>query len=138
MMSKYWGYHMMLDCAACDRSKIMDKQNVINFTKELVKRIDMTAHGEPIVEYFAEHDINKAGFSMLQLIVTSNLSAHFIDSSGDAYFDIFSCKIFDQQTVIDTITEFFAPEHISHKFMARDARAHEVAEQDFNPADHDD
>ena len=125
-MSKYWGYHMILDCAACDKSKIMDKQNVINFTKELVKRIDMEAWGEPIVEYFAAHDPNKAGFSMLQLIVTSNLAAHFIDSTGDAYFDVFSCKEFDQQTVIDTINEFFAPENINHKFMTRDARAHEA------------
>jgi S-adenosylmethionine/arginine decarboxylase-like enzyme len=122
-MSKYWGYHLILDCAACDKSKITDKQHIINFTKELVKRIDMTAHGEPIVEYFAQEFEDKAGYSMLQLIVTSNLAAHFIDSSGDAYFDVFSCKEFSNQTVIDTIREFFSPQNINHTFLTRDATA---------------
>ena len=122
-MSKYWGYHLILDCAACDKEKIKSKENIIAFNKELIKRIDMTAHGEPIVEYFAEHDITKAGYSLLQLIVTSNIAGHFIDSSGDAYFDIFSCKSFDNQTVIDTIREYFNPVNINHTFLTRDARA---------------
>jgi hypothetical protein len=48
-MSNYWGYHLMLDCSGC--TKIDSKENIYNFVKDLVKRIDMTAHGEPIIEY---------------------------------------------------------------------------------------
>ena len=121
-MSKYWGYHLMLDCASCDKDKITDKQNIINFTKELVKRIDMKAYGEPIVEHFATHDPSKAGYSMVQLIETSNLSAHLIDSSGDGYFDVFSCKPFETTVVYEVIREYFNPKNINHSFTFRDAR----------------
>lgn len=73
-MSKYWGYHLMLDCSDCDREKITSKENIINFTKELVKIIDMKAYGDPIVVHFAEHDPTKAGYCLLHLIETSNIA----------------------------------------------------------------
>ena len=92
----YFGYHLMLDCSGC--SGIDSRENIYNFTKELVKEIDMVAHGEPIIEYLLSGD-PKQGFSLMQLITTSNIVGHFMELSGTAYFDVFSCKAFEVEIV---------------------------------------
>lgn len=107
---KLWGYHAAFDCGSCDISLITDGENIKDFSKTLVERIDMKAYGEPIAVHFAEHDPSKAGYTLVQLIETSNICAHFVDSTGEAYIDVFSCKEFDTQTVLLTIQEFFNPE----------------------------
>jgi len=38
-----WGYHLMLDCKACDIPSIMDYDNVYKFAKQLVEDIEMVA-----------------------------------------------------------------------------------------------
>lgn len=120
-MSNYWGYHLMLDCSGCDHSKITSRENIYNFTKELVKRIDMKAFGEPIVEHFATHDPTKAGFSMVQLIETSNICAHFVDDDNTCYIDVFSCKPFSNVTVVDTVKEYFGSTEVRLNYLTRHA-----------------
>ena len=120
-MSKYWVYHLMLDCSGCDRDRITSRENIYNFTKELVKRIEMVAYGEPVIEHFANHDPNKAGFSMVQLIETSNISAHFVDKDKTMYLDVFSCKPFNNDTVIATVKEFFNSQDERINYVTRHA-----------------
>lgn len=117
----YWGYHALLDCASCDIDKITSKQNVYNFIKELVPAIEMVAFGEPMIEHFATHAPDKAGISFVQMIETSNISGHLVDSNGDAYIDIFSCKTFNIKTVEKLINFYFAPEKIRVNFITRSA-----------------
>jgi S-adenosylmethionine/arginine decarboxylase-like enzyme len=118
-MDKFWGYHLMLDCAACDKEKIQDAAHITAFAKDLVKRIDMVAYGEPQVVNFGSG--NKAGYTLVQLIETSNICAHFCNDSGDVYFDVFSCKPFAQETVVDIVNEYFKPANINLAFVLRDA-----------------
>ncbi len=108
----------MLDCSGC--KNIDNKENIYNFVKELVKRIDMEAHGEPIIEYLLPGD-PKQGYSLLQLITTSNISAHFMELDGTAYFDVFSCKEFDTDIAKSVVTEYFDPKKIRVNFLTRHA-----------------
>ena len=115
----YWGYHLMLNAMACDGSSITSKQNIENFVKDLVKRIDMKAYGEPIIVDFGSG--NKAGFTMVQLIETSNICAHFCNDTGDVYLDVFSCKPFDNLTVKKCFSEYFKPRQVASKRINRQA-----------------
>lgn len=119
----YWGYHLVLNCAACEIPKITSKKNVDKFTRELVKRIDMKAYGDPQIVKFGTG--NKAGFTLVQLIETSNICAHFCDNSGDMYLDVFSCKPFERDTVENTVKEFFNPQSTNGMFILRDAKSGE-------------
>ena len=89
------------------------------FVKQLVEEIDMKAYGEPIIEHFATHDPSKGGYTLLQMIETSAIAAHFVEATGEAYFDIFSCKDFDIDTVIKLIHIYFGPTHIQHLTLSR-------------------
>ena len=120
-MSNYWGYHLMLDCSGCDHAAITSGENIARFTKELVKRIDMVAYGDPVIEHFATHDPEKAGYSMVQLIETSNICAHFVDKDDTMYLDVFSCKPFSNEVVMDTVKEFFGAKKLRLNYITRHA-----------------
>ncbi len=109
----------MLDCSGCN-DNIKSRDQIYNFVKELVKEIDMTAHGEPIIEYLLPGD-PKQGYSMMQLITTSNICAHFIEPDSTAYLDVFSCKEFDIKTAEDVFKKYFEPKKIRTNFITRHA-----------------
>jgi S-adenosylmethionine/arginine decarboxylase-like enzyme len=120
-MSDYWGYHLILDCKSCIKEKVVSKENINKFVKTLVKEIDMKAYKEPTIEHFATHNPSAAGYSMVQLIETSSITAHLVDESGDAYFDIFSCKPFNIEIVKVVVNSFFEPKKIKVTYLTRQA-----------------
>ena len=115
----YWGYHLMLDCSGCDKHAIADYQTVHDFAKQLVKDIDMIAYGEPQIVDFGKGD--KAGFTLVQLIETSNICAHFTNDNGAMYLDVFSCKTFDPNVVIAAVKKHFGAVKIRMNFITRNA-----------------
>ena len=114
-----WGLHAIVNAFRCPVHRINDKLIIHDFTKDLVKRIDMVAYGQPLIQHFGEG--NKAGFTLVQLIETSNITAHFCDETGDFYADIFSCKEFDPEIVKQVINHHFQPQSIDLKLLARQA-----------------
>ncbi len=117
----YWGYHLILDCQACDIPSISDPVNLTKFVKTLVDTIEMKAYGEPVLEHFATHCPDKAGYSLVQLIETSSITGHFVEKNGDAYLDIFSCKPFSSDKAKEVIYAFFRPKKIKMHFITRQA-----------------
>lgn len=109
----------MLDCSGCNKN-IAEHEEIYKFVKELVIAIDMEAHGEPIIEHLLPGD-PKQGYSLMQLITTSNICAHFMELNGTAYFDVFSCKEFDLKIVQYTVNKYFKPGKMRVNFITRNA-----------------
>lgn len=118
-MSEHWGYHLILDCAGCDHNSITSAENVSNFAKELVREIDMVPYGEPQVIHFGSG--NKEGFTLVQLIETSNICGHFVNENDTMYLDVFSCKPFDPTVVIEVTKKFFDFTNYNTAFVERQA-----------------
>uniref|UniRef100_A0A6C0ERB7 S-adenosylmethionine decarboxylase n=1 Tax=viral metagenome TaxID=1070528 RepID=A0A6C0ERB7_9ZZZZ len=115
----YWGYHLIIDASQCIPPKIRCSKNITNFTKALVKKIDMVPYGEPQVHHFGSG--NKAGYSLVQLIETSNICGHFVEETNDMYLDVFSCKPFNPSDVEDMVRMYFLPIKTNHIFLNRQA-----------------
>lgn len=115
----FWGYHLILNCGKCIPNTIRSHPNIYNFSKRLVKKIDMVPYGEPQIVMFGSG--NKKGYTLVQLIETSNISAHFVEETNDMYLDVFSCKPFDPKHVKEVVTDFFNPQHMNDAFLTRDA-----------------
>lgn len=115
----YWGYHLMLDCGKCVPNAIRNPTLITKFSKNLVKKIDMVPYGEPQVQHFGSG--NKAGYTLVQLIETSNICAHFVEETNDMYLDVFSCKPFDPEIVKSVVLESFTPEQMVEHFFPRQA-----------------
>ena len=118
---QHWGKHLIIDAQGCFPDRAQDPDFIKLFTKTLVKEIEMVAYGEPQVVHFAD-GTDLAGWTMIQLIETSCITGHFLDHNGDLYLDVFSCKTFEEQVVIDLLKEFFSPSEIKFQVVMRDAR----------------
>ena len=117
----YFGYHLILDCKAARKDLIKDPKYIVTFTELLVESIKMKAYGKPIIENFAHDNPKTGGITLVQLIETSNITCHFVELTGDMYWDIFSCMEFNPEIAINLIDEYFKPIHIKKTFMNRQA-----------------
>jgi len=116
-MINSWGKHLILDLKACRPSSIRCKGHIGWFAKTLVNNIGMVPFGDPQVVLFGSG--NKKGYTLVQLIETSNITGHFCEETNEAYIDIFSCKDFQQKEVEDVVHSFFEPEHIRARTFFR-------------------
>ena len=118
--TRYWGYHLIVNAGKCDPVAIRSKSTIESFAKALVKKIRMKAFGPPKVVRFGQCEL--LGNTLVQLIETSNITAHFVESSNDVYLDVFSCKPFNKQHALDVFKEFFKPVTIEMTFLERQAK----------------
>ena len=101
-----WGMASSIDIYGCDPDSIRDADLIKRFTAELCELIEMKRFGETQVVHFGE-DERVAGYSMVQLIETSLISAHFANQSNAVYLDVFSCKPYDPEVVSTFARTFF-------------------------------
>lgn len=114
-----WGKHLILDAAGCSPKMIRCPIVIGQFARTLVKRIDMVPYGEPQVVKFGSG--GKEGYTLVQLIETSNITAHFVDENNSMYLDVFSCKDFDPDAVQEAVHEFFDAQKFSTNLILRQA-----------------
>jgi S-adenosylmethionine/arginine decarboxylase-like enzyme len=109
-----WGIASGFDTYDCDPATIRSSEKIRQFVIELCELIEMRRFGETLVVHFGE-DERVAGYSMVQLIETSLISAHFANQTNTVYLDVFSCKPYDPAVVADFTKEFFGGSHcITH------------------------
>ena len=107
---KIWGIASSIDIYDCDPGTIRSAEAIRCFVIELCELIDMKRFGETQVVHFGE-DERVAGFSMVQLIETSLISAHFANLSNTTYLDVFSCKTYDPEVVRGFSQSYFGGSH---------------------------
>jgi S-adenosylmethionine/arginine decarboxylase-like enzyme len=114
-----WGKHAIFNLYRCNPYHIRCPVRIKEFSKQIVKGIDMVAYGEPQIVNFGTG--NKAGYTLVQLIETSNICAHFVNEEKAIYLDVFSCKEFDPEIVKDLVVEYFYAANIRPTWMVRQA-----------------
>ena len=122
-----FGYHLILDIFDCNIDSIRDEAVIREFLNVLLHKIKMKKMAEPSFiylsdenDYYVKKDI--VGFTVFQGIETSSITIHFCEGSRTAYFDLFSCKCFDQDVVIDLFNEYFGGEIANQMFISRNAK----------------
>lgn len=113
---RYYGRHVMLDCSGCNEN-LLEIPVMRKFIKELVDRIDMRAFGEAHVHRFGSGQ--ETGISAVQLIETSAITLHTNDAARDLYLDVFSCKEFEADTVVQVVNDYFSPTHATPQSILR-------------------
>ena len=122
-----FGYHLILDIFDCNIESIRDEAVIREFLNVLLHKIKMKKMADPSFiylsdenDYYVKKDI--VGFTVFQGIETSSITIHFCEGSRTAYFDLFSCKCFDQDIVIDLFNEYFGGEIANQMFISRNAK----------------
>lgn len=116
--SPAYGWHLISDLRECDPKAIDDPDVLRRWVTELVDLLGMKAHGEPFIESFAHDDPVTAGYSVVQLITTSSITAHLSPHLGTAHVDVFSCRRFEPADAVHhTVQAFGADENLSRSLF---------------------
>jgi len=114
-----WGWHLVLNLYECNPEQIRSAEVIKQFIIDLCDLIDMRRFGDPIVVDFGDDPV-VSGYSMFQLIETSNIAGHFANQSNSAYMDIFSCKHFDPNVAAEFCANVFQARSSQGYFIHRD------------------
>ena len=101
-----WGVATSIDIYECNAETIRDADKIRQFVAALCELIEMRRYGDTQVVHFGE-DERVAGYSMVQLIETSLISAHFANQTNTTYLDVFSCRPYEPEVVADFAQSFF-------------------------------
>ena len=96
-----FGWALSLDIWDCDRELLADGTHIEKFLVELCDDVlGMSRFGPPLIERFALHNPDVAGYSAVQLIETSSVVCHFAEHPRSVYVDVFSCREYDADAVL--------------------------------------
>ena len=104
-----WGLSTHIDLGECDAEAIRNPETIKEFTIKLSDHICMKRFPpdeDPIIVRFGEDPV-VTGYTMVQLIETSDITAHFAEDENGIYLCIFSCKFFDPISAAWFAAEFF-------------------------------
>lgn len=118
LQENVWGISSSIDIYECDPETIRSAEKIRQFVMELCELIEMKRYMDTLVVHFGE-DEKVAGFSMVQLIETSLISAHFANLTNTAYLDVFSCKAYDPGVVAEFAQKFFGGNRCITSFTLR-------------------
>ena len=101
-----WGISTHIDLSSCDPDAIRNPQAIERFVIELCELIQMNRFGDPqIVRFGADPQVT--GYTLVQLIETSDITAHFAEDTDSIFLCIFSCKYYDPLVVAEFTRKFF-------------------------------
>jgi S-adenosylmethionine/arginine decarboxylase-like enzyme len=119
LAAKIYGKELIMDLYDCNPETIRSGKKIAEYSGKLCRLIKVKAYGKPIVKRFALHIDYVAGYSLVQLIESSLVSAHFSELWNRAYINVFSCGDFDEEKAAKFSKEFFEAKKIKKRTAFR-------------------
>ena len=109
-MKEYFGKHITLDCFDSDPEAILDTELIARFLTECVSRVNMKVIREADSFYYEnEEDPLESGVTATIILSTSLASIHTFKRYSYFSFDLFSCRDFDADALLEYVREVFSP-----------------------------
>ena len=114
-----FGPHLMLDCRQCEYDKINDLTHVYRVLDTLPAAIGMTKIIPPYVFPYSGLVPEDKGITGVVIIAESHLTFHSFTEKDYFFFDIFSCRPFDVERVIEVVVDAFGVKEYELHFANR-------------------
>jgi S-adenosylmethionine/arginine decarboxylase-like enzyme len=102
-----FGKELVIDLTDCRRESISDSVVLETWVTSLVREIGMKAFGPPLIDHFGHANPVTSGYTVVQRIETSLISAHFSEGNLTAHINVFSCQDFDHREAVKHCTRTF-------------------------------
>src|SRR3972149_3409882 len=121
-LSKLWsvlrieeyGQELVLNLYMCDIARITSEESIREFVIKLCDEvIGMKRYGEALIPHFGHESPLTSGYSLVQLIETSSITAHFSEFKRSVYMNIFSCKWFDAKKTEEFCKQWFGAQEVT-------------------------
>ncbi len=117
-----YGIELIVDLYDCDYSVITSRKKLRQFAREICEVIKMKPYGEPLFPDFGFSLSKTAGPSLVQLIESSSISAHYSPHWRLVCLNIFTCKSFDTEKAFKFTKEFFGAQRAAAYLLKRGGR----------------
>ena len=119
MKKTRFAQELILDLYDCQLEIISSKKKIQEFVNRLCRLIRMKQYGRLRIERFGGGTPFGEGYSFCQFIETSSITGHFLEVDQIAFINIFSCRAFNDQKVIQFAKQFFQAQHYKKKLILR-------------------
>lgn len=127
-MSEF-GRSISLDLFGCDHARISSPDEIKRFAREICRVIGMKPYGEPLVPDFGHAKSRTAGPSLVQLIETSAITAHFSPHWRTLHLDIFTCSTLEAFKAVEFSVRFFGAERADWALRIRGRISPEIPKE---------
>ena len=100
--------HLLIDGYSSDTQKIQDANVLRQFLEEYPSTLGMTRLCNPVLLNYEAPNPEDSGLSGFIIIAESHLSIHTFPRRNYINIDIFSCKSFDSERVLQDVKKIFA------------------------------
>lgn len=116
-----FGPHLVLEGYGCDKTQALAcKESLHEALYKLPEIMDMTIIMPPqILDYDGGDIPEDKGISGFVIIAESHIAIHTFPEKKFFTLDIFSCKPFDCEIVLEFVQEIFAPKSTEHQLFDR-------------------
>ena len=112
-----FGKHLVLDLKNCNHKKMITTSSMRQFVIDLCFLIDMNRFEETLIRRLGKGKLE--GYSLFQFIETSNITIHFEEIKNQVFIDLFSCKDFNENSVINFSKNYFEGEILESRVFKR-------------------
>lgn len=115
-----WGFQLSLDLFGCEFDVCCDLDQGYDYLDKLCIHLQMTKQTQPYI--FKTCDVafpGRPGYSGWVPIIESGIQIHTSAHNRFISIDVYSCKPFDLQDVIDFTRGWFRPERIDSVLVPR-------------------
>lgn len=117
-----YGRELVLDLYGCDPAIISSSEKLREFAREICRVIDMKPYGEPLIPDFGFAKSKTAGPSLVQLIETSAVTAHYSPHWRMVLKNIFTCSTLDAEKAVQFSMKFFDAIQAKWRVVVRGGR----------------
>lgn len=115
-----FGKELILDLYECNLATISSGEEIKKFVIELCDNvIHMKRYGEALIPHFGHESPISSGYSLVQLIETSSVTAHFSEYKKSVYLNIFSCAPYDEKITEEFCKNFFGAKSVKSRLVHR-------------------
>lgn len=93
--------HLTVNAKVSPSFSSLPREEAQRFVNHLLKEIGMKPLGH--LNHADAEDLDFPGQSFVQMITTSHCSLHYFSDTSEIYFDLYSCKPFDQDRVLSLL-----------------------------------
>ena len=107
-MTKLEHIHMTVNARISPDFKALPRDDTARFVNSLLRAIKMKPLGP--LNWADAEDLDFPGQSFVQMITTSHCSLHLFthkNGTNEIYFDLYSCRYFDAEKVVELLDEKF-------------------------------
>lgn len=116
-----FGQELILNLYDCDLATISSGEKIKEFVIKLCDDvIKMKRYGEALMPHFGHDNPITSGYSLVQLIETSSVTAHFSEYKKSVYLNIFSCAWYDPKATEEFCKEFFGAKRVEATLLKRE------------------